>query len=91
MIPTPKCDGVLNEGSSTISSIAINLGGRGSVLLSSSGCRTSSTRAWIPEMLGVTGVSEGVGIFVPTRLGDFEPVKRVHFVRNNFVSSEKDD
>ena len=29
VIPTPKCDGVLDGGSSTITSIAINLGERG--------------------------------------------------------------
>ena len=29
VIPTPSCDGVLGGGSSTISSIAIRLGGRG--------------------------------------------------------------
>ena len=29
VIPTPNCDGVLDGGSSTISSIAIKLGGRG--------------------------------------------------------------
>ena len=29
VIPTPKCDGVLDGGSSTISSIAIKPGGRG--------------------------------------------------------------
>ena len=62
----------------------------GSVLLSSSGYGTSSVKAGVPEIFGVTGVSEGVGTLVRTRPGDFELVKRVCFVRNSFDFGDKD-
>jgi len=41
-------------------------------------------------MFGVTRVSDGVGTLVPTLPGDFELVKRVHFVRKSFYSGDKD-
>ena len=62
----------------------------GSVILSLGSCRTSCVEAGIPEMFGVTGVSDGVGTLVPTLPGDFEPIKRVCFVRNSFDSGDKD-
>ena len=62
----------------------------GSVLLSSCGYGTSSVEAGIPEMFGVTGVSDGIGTLVLTLPGDFEPFKRVRFVRNSFDSGDKD-
>ena len=63
----------------------------GSVLMSSCDCGTSSIKAWIPEMVGVTVVFEDVGTQVPSKPGDFDPVKRVRFVQNSFVSRVKDD
>ena len=62
----------------------------GSALLSFGGCGTSSVKAGILEMFGVTGVSDGVRTLVPTLPKDFEPVKRVHFVHNSFDSGDKD-
>ena len=41
-------------------------------------------------MFGVTGISNVVGTLVLTLIGDFEPVKRVHFVRTVFGSGDKD-
>ena len=62
----------------------------GSVVMSFCGCGISSVEAGIPEMFGVTGVSEDVRVLAPTKLGDFDPVKRVRFVRNSFVSRVND-
>jgi len=62
----------------------------GSVILSLGDCRTSSIEARIPEMFGVTGISEVVGTLVLTLPGDLEPVKRVCFVHSSFDSGDKD-
>ena len=53
-------------------------------------CGISSVEAGMPEMFGVTGVSEDVGVLAPTNLGDFDPVKRVRFVQNGFASGVND-
>ena len=53
-------------------------------------CGISPVEVEIPEMFGVTGVSEDVGVLAPTNLGDFDPVKRVRFVHNGFVSGVND-
>ena len=41
-------------------------------------------------MFGVTRISDVVGTLVLTLIGDFEPVKRVRFVRTVFDSGDKD-
>ena len=41
-------------------------------------------------MFRVTRVSDVVGTLVLTLPGDFEPVKQVRFVHNNFDSGDKD-
>ena len=41
-------------------------------------------------MFGVTGISDVVGTIVLTLMRDFEPVKRVRFVRIVFDSGDKD-
>ncbi len=53
-------------------------------------CGISSVEAGIPEMFGVTGVSEDVGVLAPTNLGDFDLVKRVLLVRNGFAFGVND-
>ena len=62
----------------------------GSVILSLDNCRTSCVEAGIPEMFGVTRISEVVGTTVLTLLGDLDLVKRVHFARRGFDSGDKD-
>ena len=47
----------------------------GSVVMSFCGCGISSVEVGIPEMFGVTGVSDVVGTLVLTLTGDLEPVK----------------
>jgi len=62
----------------------------GSVILSLGNCRTSSVEAGIPEMFGVTRISEVVGTIVLTLPGDLDLVKRVRFSRSGFDSGDKD-
>ena len=47
----------------------------GLVLMSSRNCGTSSIEAGIPEIVGVTRVSEDVETQVSNKLGDIDPVK----------------
>ena len=61
----------------------------GSVILSLGNCRNSCTEAGIPEMFGVTRISEVVGTTVLTLPGDLDPVKRVCFARSGFDSGDK--
>ena len=63
----------------------------GSVSLSFCGCWASSVEVGVPEMFGVTGVSDVVRTLVLTLTGDLEPVKRACFVRTSFDSGDKDD
>jgi len=58
--------------------------------MSSCNCGTSYVEVGIPEMVGVTRVSEDIGTQVSNKPGDFDPVKRVHLPRNGFVSGVKD-
>ena len=121
-IPVPKCTGVLGGISSTISSIEINLGGRGrpsgpkyifgaeegidsavtdvggvtpsesapggavsgievstvtlgSVIMSSYNCGTSSVKVDVPEIIGVTVVSDDVETQVSNKSGEFNSIK----------------
>lgn len=62
----------------------------GSVILSLGNCRTSCVEAGIPEIFGVTRISEVVGTAVLTLPGDLDPVKRVRFARRGFDSGDKD-
>lgn len=63
----------------------------GSVILSFGNCRTSCVEAGIPEIFGVTRISEVVGTTILTLPGDLDPVKRVHFSRRGFDSGDKYD
>jgi len=58
--------------------------------VSSCNCGTSSIEAGIPEIVGVTGVSEDVETQVSNKPGDFDLVKRVRFAQNGFVYGVKD-
>ncbi len=62
----------------------------GSVVMSFCCCGISPVEAGISEMFRVTGVSKDVGVLALTNLGDFDPVKRVCFVRNGFTSRVND-
>jgi len=55
----------------------------------SCGCRTSSVKGGILEIFGVTRVPKDVEAQVPSKPRDFDPVKRVFFVHNSFVSEVK--
>ena len=58
-----------------VSGIEVSTVTLGSVLMSSCNCGTSFVKADVPEIIGVTGVSEDVETQVSNKLGDFDPVK----------------
>ena len=62
----------------------------GSVLMSSCNCGTSSVEVGIPEIVGVTGVSEDVETQVSSKPRDFDPVKQDCLAQNGFISRVKD-
>jgi len=62
----------------------------GSAILSLGNCRTSSVEVGIPEIFGVTGISEVVRTLVLTLPRDLDSVKRVRFARSGFDSGDKD-
>jgi len=68
---TPS-ESVLDGAGSRIEAFTVTLG---SVLMSSCNCGTSSIEAGIPEIVGVTGVSEDVETQVTNKTGDFDLVK----------------
>ena len=62
----------------------------GLVLMSSCNCGTSSVKADVPEMIGVTVVSDDAETKVSNKLDELDSVKRDCFVRIGFASGVKD-
>jgi len=58
--------------------------------MSSYNCRTSSVKAGVPEIIGVTEVSNDVETQVSNKPGDFDPIKQDYLARNGFISRVKD-
>ena len=62
----------------------------GSVLMSSCSCGTSSLKAYVPEMIGVTVVSDDVETKVSNKPDELDSVMLDRFTQNGFVSRVKD-
>jgi len=58
--------------------------------MSSYNCGTSSLKVDVPEMIGVTVVSDDVETKVSNKPDELDSVKRDRFARNGFISGVKD-
>jgi len=59
--------------------------------MSSGNCETSSLKVNVPEIIGVTGVSDDVETKVPNNPDELDSIKRDCFVRIGYASRGKDD